>query len=193
MLFESRFRDGIVDDSVTLTFRRWKRRQAVVGHRYRTLAGIIEVDSVDLVDPAAISEAEALRSGYPSARALRGDLRGSPQYPVYRVSFHYVGADDPRDRLAASADLAPEDIAALDRRLARLDSATPNGPWAFATLEAIGANPGLRAADLAVLLGRDRDSLKVDVRKLKNLGLTLSLEVGYRLSPRGEAYLRSRS
>jgi hypothetical protein len=30
----------------------------------------------------------------------------------------------------------------------------------------------------------------VDVRKLKNLGLTHSLEVGYRLSPRGIAYLR---
>jgi hypothetical protein len=28
------------------------------------------------------------------------------------------------------------------------------------------------------------------VRKLKELGLTESLPVGYRLSPRGEAYLR---
>ena len=38
-------------------------------------------------------------------------------------------------------------------------------------------------------LGRDTQPFKLDVRKLKNLGLTLSLEVGYRLSPRGEAYL----
>ena len=29
---------------------------------------------------------------------------------------------------------------------------------------------------------------KRNVRKLKELGLTESLEVGYRLSPRGEAY-----
>jgi hypothetical protein len=28
-----------------------------------------------------------------------------------------------------------------------------------------------------------------DVRKLKNLGLTMSLPVGYELSPRGQAYL----
>lgn len=193
MLFESHFRDGIVDGSVTLTFRRWKRRQAVAGHRYRTLAGSIQVDSIDVVDPAAISDVEAGHSGYPSAHALREDLRGSTEYPVYRVSFHYLGSDDPRDRLAASADLAPEDIAALDRRLARLDAAANDGPWTSATLDAIAANPGLRAADLAALLGRDRDSLKVDIRKLKNLGLTLSLEVGYRLSPRGEAYLRARS
>ena len=32
---------------------------------------------------------------------------------------------------------------------------------------------------------------KTDVRKLKELGLTESLEVGYRLSPRGEAVLRA--
>lgn len=35
-------------------------------------------------------------------------------------------------------------------------------------------------------------SIKRDVRKLKALGLTESLEVGYRLSPRGRAYLERR-
>ncbi len=32
---------------------------------------------------------------------------------------------------------------------------------------------------------------KRDVRKLKELGLTLSLRVGYRLSPRGEAFMEA--
>jgi hypothetical protein len=32
---------------------------------------------------------------------------------------------------------------------------------------------------------------KLNVRKLKALGLTESLEVGYRLSPRGAAFLQS--
>jgi Mn-dependent DtxR family transcriptional regulator len=50
----------------------------------------------------------------------------------------------------------------------------------------------VRAADLAKHLGRDRKSFKTDVRKLKELGLTESLEVGYRLSPRGRAWLRPR-
>jgi len=31
--------------------------------------------------------------------------------------------------------------------------------------------------------------LKLHVRRLKELGLTLSLDVGYRLSPRAQAYL----
>ena len=47
----------------------------------------------------------------------------------------------------------------------------------------------MRAGDLAEALGRDRASFKLDVRKLKELGLTESLEVGYRLSPRGRAVL----
>ena len=39
------------------------------------------------------------------------------------------------------------------------------------------------------MLGRETAPFKLDVRKLKNLGLTLSFRIGYRLSPRGEAYL----
>ena len=47
----------------------------------------------------------------------------------------------------------------------------------------------MRAPDLAASLGRETLPFKRDVRKLKELGLTESLEVGYRLSPRGRAYL----
>ncbi len=55
------------------------------------------------------------------------------------------------------------------------------------------SDPDRRAADLAGLLRRDRQRFKVDVRKLKSLGLTLSLAVGYRLSPRGRVFLARRS
>jgi hypothetical protein len=47
----------------------------------------------------------------------------------------------------------------------------------------------VRAGDLAEAFGRERLKFKTDVRKLKALGLTESLEVGYRLSPRGRAFL----
>ena len=49
MLFEQRFRAGVQDGSVTVTFRRWKRRQAVAGRSYRTAVGMIAVDAVDVV------------------------------------------------------------------------------------------------------------------------------------------------
>jgi hypothetical protein len=38
---------------------------------------------------------------------------------------------------------------------------------------------------------QDKLTFKANVRKLKSLGLTVSLEVGYRLSPRGRALLES--
>jgi hypothetical protein len=78
----------------------------------------------------------------------------------------------------------------LERRLARLDAASPRGPWTRAVVELIAVRPATRAADLAASFGRDTPSFKADVRKLKALGLTESLEVGYRLAPRGEALLR---
>lgn len=190
MLFEKRFWAGIADGSVTVTFRRWKRVQARAGRRQRTAAGIVEVDAVDVVTVADITDEDALAGGYPDAAALVTDLRGSPEQPIYRVRFHAVGSPDPRAELAASESLSTQELAALDQRLARLDHARE--PWTVAVLQAIAAQPGVRAGDLATALGRDRASFKLDVRKLKNLGLTISLRVGYRLSPRGTAYLAAR-
>jgi hypothetical protein len=188
MRFEQRLRDGIADGSVTVMFRRWRRSQAVAGHRYRTGLSMIEVDSVDVVEPGAITDADARRAGYPDAHALVADLRGEPDLPLYRIAFRRLDEPDPRDVLAADDALTGEDVAELDRRLDRLDRASATGPWTATTLAAIANKPGTRAADLAAALGRDTLPFKLDVRKLKNLGLTHSLEVGYRLSPRGTAY-----
>jgi hypothetical protein len=184
----------IADGTVTLTFRRWKRRQVVAGHRYRTghrIVGqtLIEVEAVDIVEPDTISDGEARLAGFPDAAAVVAHLRGDPELPVYRNAFHVVDGPDPRVVLAATADLSPDDRGTIAARLDRLDRASAHGPWTGAVLSVIAARPGVRAADLAESLGRDTQPFKTDVRKLKRLGLTESLEVGYRLSPRGRAYL----
>ena len=191
MLIEKRSRDGIVDGSITLLFRRWRRSQAVAGHRYRTPAGRIAVDTVDVVKPERITERDARRAGFPSAAELRADLRGDDSHPVFRLRVHYVDEPDPRSVLAATDDLSDDNIAELDRRLERLDKASSHGAWTMAVLETIEERPAVRAPDLAASFGRETAPFKIDVRKLKNLGLTLSLAVGYRLSPRGVAYLRA--
>jgi hypothetical protein len=67
----------------------------------------------------------------------------------------------------------------------------PDGPWTGDVLVTIDEHPGTRAADLAADLGRQLLPFKRDARKLKELGLTESLEVGSRLSPRGRAFLAS--
>jgi hypothetical protein len=189
MLFKSRFWPGLADGSITLTFRRWKRAQAVAGGVHRTAAGRIAVDSVTIVDSRGISDAEAMMAGYDSAAALNADLRGNDELPLYRVVFHLLDEPDPRDELAAREAFSAEEARQLTSRLARLDSASPSGPWTLATLRLIAERPGVRAAELAAALGRETPSFKQDVRKLKSLGLTVSLETGYRLSPRGAALL----
>ena len=191
MLFEQRFWPGIADGSITLTFRRWRTPRAAAGRRHRVAGGgMIEIDAVTVVSPDSITDADARAAGYPGVGALSDNLRGAEELPLYRVEFHHAGAD-PRTALAAGEQMDAEQRAELDRRLARLDAASTHGPWTAAILDVIAAKPGVRAGDLAAALGRERDPFKADVRKLKNLGLTLSLEVGYRLSPRGAAYWRA--
>jgi hypothetical protein len=192
MLFEHRFWPGIADGSIDLTFRRWKRLQVIAGNRYRTPAGIVEVESVDVVEPDAITDTDARRCGFTDAGEMRAQLRGAADLPVYRIAFHAVHEPDPREELANAADLSADDVADIDRRLARLDKASSHGAWTIQALELIEARPATRAPDLAASVGRETQPFKTDVRKLKNLGLTISLERGYRLSPRGEAYLARR-
>lgn len=192
MLFEQRFWAGIADGAVTTTFRRWRRVQARAGRRQRTAAGIIEIDAVDVVTTDDITSADVVAAGYPDVASLVADLRGTADLPIYRIRFHLVPGPDPRAELAAADRLTGADLDAIATRLRRLDQASPHGPWTADVLALIAANPGVRAGDLADRLGRDLDSFKQDVRKLKNLGLTLSLQVGYRISPRGTAYLASR-
>jgi len=188
VLFKQRLWPGMRDGSIAVTFRRWKRSQATPGRRYRTGAGLIEVDTVDVVGEAVLTDDAARAAGYTDRATLVAELDKFPDGDLYRITFHHVG-EDPRRALREDADLGDDDHAAIAARLARYDRASPRGPWTRAALDAIAARPAVRAGDLAEALGRDRASFKLDVRKLKELGLTESLEVGYRLSPRGRAVL----
>jgi len=189
MRFEQRLRDGIQDGTITLAFRRWKTHQVVAGGHYRTGTGMVRVDAVDIVDPDAISHADLRKAGYASADDLRKDMRGDPDARVYRIALHRLDEPDPRSVLAHDENLTAEDVAGIKQRLARLDNASPRGPWTAATLAAIAERPDVAATELALSVGLPRDIFKRNVRSLKALGLTLSQRVGYRLSPRGLAYL----
>ncbi|QYG95719.1 hypothetical protein HC251_22925 [Iamia sp. SCSIO 61187] len=184
-----RLREPIERGEVDLLFRRWKRLQAVVGHTYRTAAGRLRVTAIDVVDPADLTADDARRSGHADVAALRASLRGDEALPTYRIAVEVDTDPDPRSLLAADDALDDDAVAELDRRLARLDAASSWGPWTMATLRLIAARPATVSTVLAETLGRERQPFKLDVRKLKALGLTESLEVGYRLSRRGEAYL----
>jgi hypothetical protein len=78
----------------------------------------------------------------------------------------------------------------LIERVRRLGARSADGPWGESLLLLIEVRPAVRAPDLAAGVGTPTRTFKARVRQLKELGLTQSLEVGYRLSPRGRALVR---
>ena len=189
MRFTKPFWAGIADGTITVAFRWWGRPTVVAGRPYRTGGGRVEVAAVDVIDLDDITEADAARAGYDSRAALVTALPPAEGRTLYRVEFHLLDEQDPREVLAADDRLDDAAVAEITRRLDRLDRAARHGEWTAATLALIDRHPGRRAPDLAEMAGRETKPFKLDVRKLKNLGLTRSLRIGYELSPRGRAYL----
>ncbi|MGH3692267.1 MAG: hypothetical protein ACRDT7_19215, partial [Microbacterium sp.] len=118
--------------------------------------------------------------------ALLATFRGQAADPVFRIALAW-GGPDPRIALAEEAAISDEDRAAIAARLRRLDRSSTAGPWTRHILESIRDHPGVSAESLRGKV--DKDVFKRNVRKLKGLGLTRSLVIGYELSPRGVAYL----
>jgi hypothetical protein len=193
LLFQKRFHAGLVDGSVTLTFRRWERPHVKPGGRYRVHPiGVVEVTALREVPLRAVTAAQARAAGFTGLPELRAFLEALAPVDaatrLWEVTLRHAGQDD-RVPLALEAELSAEDVEAIAARLRKLDGA---GPWTRRTLSLIERHPQVAASRLAAKLGRETLPFKVDVRKLKRLGLTMSFEVGYELSPRGRAFLARR-
>jgi len=190
MLFTQDAASGIAKGTITLTFRTWSRPHAKAGGLYRTCGLLLEVSDARKVPVLSITNDDAKRAGHSSAQTLRDELALQEGYgdEVWRVEFRCLGPDD---RIARRNDstLDPAKLAKLESRLTRLDQAGKNDAWTLRTLQLIAAHPGVVSTTLARRMQMDRPAFKINVRKLKELGLTESLEVGYRLSPLGEAFV----
>ncbi|TQL67473.1 hypothetical protein FB381_1350 [Nocardioides albertanoniae] len=178
-----RIRTGEVD----LAFRRWKRPMHVAGGRQRTRMGVIEFVSVSRVSPDALTEEDARRAGT-TLDALLAFL-SRKDGDAYRIELRHAG-DDERVALRAKRP-GKKETAALVAKLADMDRRSRRGAWTREHLELIEARPAELAETVAASIGREKKPFKADIRRLKELGLTESLAVGYRLSPRGRAVLRA--
>ncbi len=187
MLFKQNILDGIVAGRVTLAFRRWRRPSVKDEGSLHTAVGLLSIEDVAPCSNASLTEADARAAGFDDLRTLRADLAGQRDGQLYRIAFRLLGKD-PRVAVRENTDLSADQLAALLAKLARLDKA---GAWTRATLQTIAENESRRAGDLAEMLGRDKDWLKLHIRKLKNLGLTESLGTGYRISPCGKLVLKA--
>jgi hypothetical protein len=189
--FEPRLRTGLHDGTITVAFRRWRRAQVVAGHQYRTGQGMVLAEAIDVITPRDITPELARAAGFTDVPTAIADLRGDPELPLYCVRFRALDTPDPRDELASTASLTDDEAAAIAARLARMDAASKRGPWTAAVLEQIADRPAVSSVHLAADLDWERPDFKLHVRRLKALGLTISLDVGYKLSARGSAYLAS--
>lgn len=183
MLFRQAILQGIADGRVTLAFRRWRRAPPADGSTLLSPVGVLSLDRVTIVDEGDITAEDIRRTGL-SAVDLRASLEG--EGTLLRIELRLVGAD-PRLALRETVPDRAE-LEAIATRLARIDSGS-GAPWTTAYLEMIGSRPGVVARLLAPRVDTELPLFKRRLRQLKALGLTESLEVGYRLSPRGSAVL----
>jgi hypothetical protein len=95
--FSRELREDVISGAITVSFRLWRRPKVKEGGRYPVGPAHIEVDSVELVPFAAISEDDLRRTGEKDRESLR--RRAAHAGPVsgdtllYRVEFHL--ADSP--------------------------------------------------------------------------------------------------
>ena len=188
MLFKRDTLDRIETGAITLAFRKWRRPSVKQGGTLKTRVGLLGIDQVDIIEEGAITRSDAKKAGYENVEALMKDLVGR-NGNLFRIRFKVVG-EDPRIALRENANLSEDDWTEIVKRLDRFDRASRSGAWTHAVLHLIRDNEAVRAIDLAPQVGQERDKFKINVRKLKNLGLTESLETGYRLSPRGRTVLK---
>lgn len=185
MILTERIAHAVAAGEVTVAYRRWTQPRVKPGSTFRTVAGVVRVEGVELTPISTLTDAEARRAGYPALNDLIATLRGDDSDPLFRIDLSW-DAPDAREARAVDANLTPADIVSIDALLDRLDARTP---WARTTLARIAQQPGITASSLATESPVGKESLKRRIRTLKEHGLTRSLRVGYELSERGHAYL----
>ncbi len=189
MLFKQYHLERIKSGEISLAFRKWKRLAVKSGSLVKTAIGLVRIGDVKEIAIAQITESDARKAGFKSVAALLKLLQSVKEGTVYRIEVAYH-APDPRIALRNRREITEEEFEQLKRKLEKLDYHSKVGVWTYSTLLAIQRNPKLKAMDLAVMLSKEKDWLKLNIRKLKNLGLTISHHPGYEISPFGEAYLR---
>lgn len=188
MLFNSATSHRIRQGEISVSLRKWRRAQARVGGVYYLRPkGAVEVTSLEEYVLGEVSSTDLGNAGFPDLAAAASVLSATEDDVIWVVRFDFrPDATRPApDRESASED----ELVVLAGKLAKKDKTSAEGPWTHATLALIGRQPGTVSTELAAQLGRDRQDFKRDVRKLKALGLTISLEVGYQLSDKGLSLL----
>lgn len=187
VLLTSKQLEGIASGEIKVAFRKWKKPTVKTGGRLRTQIGVLAIHAVERVSEKEISDRDAKLAGFESRVDLLQDLKQRDGL-LYRIRLSLAGPDE-RITLRTKREISDAEWHELKQRLGRLDARSIHGPWVLRFLSVVSMNSGVLAATLASSLGLERKWFKDHMRMLKELGLTESLEIGYRISPRGETVL----
>jgi len=97
MQFSRELREDVLAGDITLTVRLWQRPQVKPGGHYRVGLGEIEIDTVELIPFAAITDADIRAAGEPDRETMRArTAHAGPVHDdtlVYRITFHGLGVE----------------------------------------------------------------------------------------------------
>lgn len=181
MLFKEVHLKGIKSGSIRIAFRKWKKAAARKGSLHQTSHGLIEITDIYIIEEGDISEKDIAASGFENREALLRSLPPATGGNLYKIELRYY-SEDPRIALGSQSSLTDQELLEVKKKLERMDKLEA---WTKKILLIIKGHPHQRAAELARLSGYEKEWLKLHIRKLKNLGLTISHHPGYELSPMG--------
>lgn len=188
MLFKQDHLLRIKAGEISLAFRKWKKPSVVKGTLLKTAVGQVEILDISPIEQADIDQEQAMLAGYNELSEMQTILNKVKEGTIYKIQLRYH-SPDPRIDLRENVDLTDEELELLKKKLDRMDRTGKYGAWTKNVMMTIHSHPHKRAKDLAEILDVPKDWLKINIRKLKNLGLTISHEVGYEISPRGNVVL----
>ena len=187
MIFRKEFLSKIEMGAVTIAYRRWKKLSVKVGGTLKTSIGVLQFTGIKKVSQSSLSESDAKRAGFDDLESLLKEMNSRTEGQIYKIQFKLIGKDP---RLTLQTQVSAKDLKALIEKLKKMDKLSHRGPWIQKLLKLINKYPGVSSRELAQLIDyKDTLKFKLQVRKLKALGLTISLGTGYKLSPRGKKIL----
>lgn len=189
MLFKQIHLVGIKSGEITVAFRKWKRVSVKSGSLLHTSVGLLEIGEIRVVNEIDITEEEAIQAGFISKKQLLKSFLSNNGGHIFKISVRYH-SEDPRIKLREETVISEQRYTDLKKKLQKLDDYSKYGHWTNKVIYTIKENPNLHTIGIAKLTGFEKEWLKLNIRKLKNLGLTISHTVGYEISPLGNEYLK---
>lgn len=188
MLIKQKQLDGIMSGKISLAFRKWKNLSVKKDSLLKTSIGLVKIEDISETEMSQITEDDAKLAGYDNVKTLINELEKTVNGVIYKIQLSFY-SPDPRIDLRQKQQITDEELEELKEKLLNLDKFSKQGKWTVKVLKAIQENPKLPAVELAAKVNKEKEWLKTNVRKLKNLGLTISHEPGYTLSPLGAYFL----